>query len=189
MNHALKIEDLGITEKKADSLRNAIYDFMVELGFSTERIEALECRSRDGFIPYRHNKGGLQAAAHYDMFYAACNGTGFKNTDATLNTYYDNAAKELSAHDLNVDKNMDELQEWFGEDSVLFSLDVMFTGVNEVNLRFCICAKDSPYHRQYDDLIDMDITFKNVTDLKAKLKKVLKNKQVALFSRNLADAY
>lgn len=187
MNHALKIEDLGITEKKADLLKKAVFDFIVELGFSPERISLLECRSRDGFIPYSHNKGGLSATAHYDMLSAALSGTGFNNTDSTVEEYYSNAIKELQVKSLIQSRK--NLQDWFSGDSVLFSLDVMFTGVNEVNLRFCVCAQDTPYHRQYDDLIDMDITFKNVTDLKAKLKKVLRNKQVALFSHNLADAY
>lgn len=191
MNHALKIEDLKISEKKANSLYNAIFDFMVELGFNTERIEALECRRRDGFIPHSWNKGGLQALAHYDMYSAACNGTGFKNTDATLNTYYSHGIKELGRDRIEECKKLgqDRIEEWFDQDSVLLSLDIMFTSTNEVNLRFCVCAKDSPYHRQYDDLIDIDIEFKNVTDLKAKLKKVLKNKQVKLFSQNLMDSY
>lgn len=189
MNHALKIEDLGITEKKANLLYNTVFDFAVELGFNEEFIEMLECRRRDGFIPHSHNKGGLSVAVHENMLSAILSPTGFKNTDATLKTYYSNAKKELEISDLNDDDQMNRLDEWFGEDSVLFSLDIMFTSANEVNLRLCVCAQDTPYHREYDDLIDIDITFKNVTDLKTKLKKMLKNKQVKLFSRNVLNCY
>lgn len=57
--HAIKIEDLDIETKKADLMVETFRDILLELEFSSDRIEGIHCRSCDGFIPYSHNKGGL----------------------------------------------------------------------------------------------------------------------------------
>ena len=61
MNHAIKLEDLELDQDKADLMVETFRDILLDLGFSSERIEPVSCRSYSGFIPYSHNKGGLLA--------------------------------------------------------------------------------------------------------------------------------
>lgn len=203
-DHAIKIEELNISEKKADAIVEALREFAEELGYREERIEDLLCRRCDGFSPYSHNKGGLGCVAFLDQYMAEMNGTGFENCDATLKKYYeydvesfcdDEGITKEEFEKKMYDERDDDFQEQFdeyrrsGDDTVLFGLDMMLSSETELNLRFTVCAKDSPYHRKFDDLIDIDIEFKNVTELKKKLKKVLKRDEVRTFSSNLSEAW
>jgi len=192
VNHALKIEDLDLTKRTADAIVKAVQEFMLELGYTKERISELDCRRRDGFIPFSHNKGGLEAIAFIDLYSAySMGGVGFDNADATIVKYYEYCLESLGLKDAKelTDEQHDQIGQSCSEDTVLFSLDAMLIDEHTLNLRFCVCAKDTPYHRQYDDLIDIDVEFKNVTELKKKLKKLLKNEDIKMFSLNLDHAY
>lgn len=59
--HALKTEDLNLSNKESDNIVQVLKDFITEgLDFSEDRINALDCRRRDGFIPIAFYKiGGL----------------------------------------------------------------------------------------------------------------------------------
>lgn len=196
-NHALKIEDLELKQTQADAIVSALEDFALELGYSKDRIDSLECRRRDGVIPYSHNFGGIGCVAFRDQ-YSACENTGFENADSTLAKYskYDEECfrtdKGISKDSELTDAQLEELDEYRMNDTestILFGLDMMLTGENSLNLRFTVCVKDSPYHRQYDDLLSHDVEFKTTRDLKAKLKKLLKNNFVRCFEKNLREAY
>jgi len=91
--HAIKIEDLVISRERADDILEVITDFCRDVGFSSERIEPLDCRASSGFSPYSHNKGGLGCVSFMDQYSAHCNGTGFDNTDATLEKYQEYTKK------------------------------------------------------------------------------------------------
>lgn len=201
MNHALKIENLNIEKNYADKIVDCLNEFLLELGFNKERIKALECRSRSGFTPYSHNKGGLMGCAFKDQFNAQFEGTGFKNADNTLNRYYD-----LDVENFERDTNLDlpkERDDWTGEHwmafdeyrrsdseaTVFFQTMAMINSESELNLIFYVCVKDAPYHREFDDKIEFDIRFKSIKGLKQKLNRVLKNKEVQLFSENLEETY
>jgi hypothetical protein len=193
-NHALRLERLNLDQNTADQITNALHVFLTDLGFSTDRISELECRSRDGFIPYTHNNGGLEAVAFTDQYIAHVMGTGFDNADATLEKYYhydleyfkqDNGLHEdheLTEKELEA---FDEYRQNNSEATVLFSCDLMLTSETDLNIRLCVCVKDAPYHRQYDDLIDIDIEFNSASELKAKLNEVLKRQDVKCFGDNL----
>jgi hypothetical protein len=199
--HALLIEELKLDTKQADAIVEAFKSFALDLGYSKDRISDLECRSRDGFSPYNHNYGGIECIAFADRNCLPNGNVGFPNADATIEKYhtYDIEAFE---EEIGVKQEnwSDAEQERFyevlanSEDSdILFSLDIMHTGiergVHSINLRFCVCVKDAPYHRKYDDLISIDVTFRTVSGLERKLAALLKRKDIACFSKNLSDTY
>ena len=196
--HALKIENLEMTDFRAKKILEAMKSFAFEMGYQDDRVNNLECRSRDGFIPFSHNMGGVECYAYMSQITAQCEGTGFKNADTTIDNYHqydiDSYAKENKISEDAADwteRQLEEFDEW-NQDSdgdPLLSLDIMLQGENELNLRFCVCVKDAPYHRQYDDKFEFDIEFKNITELKTKLKILFKNKQVKRFSRCLDSCY
>jgi hypothetical protein len=194
--HALKIEALELTETKANAIVEAIRDFLLTLGYSEERISELECRSRDGFSPFSHNNGGLEAAMFSPMFTLPNGFTGFPNADATIEQHRDYDIKEFEERfSAKYEDFTEEQREEFydaecnDDSTVLFSVDVMLNSENELNVRMCVSAKDSPYHRKYDDLVSVDVEFRSVSDLKAKLAKLLKRTEFGKFSDNLRDAY
>lgn len=202
MRHAIKIEDVDVNKETADAIIETLKDFAESLGYSSDRIDDLECRSRDGFMAYSHNKGGIACVAFRDQ-YSCCENTGFKNADATLSKYwkYDfeniqqekNWAKDYSDWNDEQQEYLDQARSEYSEASVLFGMDCMYQGVergiHSLNLRLTVSVKDAPYHRQYDDLIDIDVTFRTVASLKNKLNKLLKTKDLNKFSNNLREAY
>ena len=202
--HALKIEAVEIKESFADEIVATLKSFASDLGYSKDRISQLECRRRDGFIPHSHNLGGIECVAFRDQYTAQINGTGFENADKTLDKYRQYNVEYFLADNESVPKNesdwstaqQDQFDEYCQNDTesdVLYSLDIMYTGVERgihtVNVRACVCVKDAPYHRQYDDLIETEITFKTISGLETKLNKLLKQSEFKCFSRNLQEAY
>lgn len=196
--HALKIEDLSIDQKYADSIVEALHEFLTDLGYSKDRISELESRHRDGFSPYSHNKGGLEAVAFSGQeSVRGSGGTGFKQADATLQKYFDFDVEHFETkfkvkYADWTEEQRDEFEEGRLSDtqaSVLFSADLMLNSETELNVRLCVCVKDAPYHRQYDDKLEFDIEFKSLAGLKRQLKALLNKADVKQFGRNLMDAY
>lgn len=199
--HAIKLEDLEMTRREADKIIDELAVFLTQgLDYTADRVENLECRSRDGFMAYGHNKGGLSANTFRDQFYVQIEGgTGFKEADKTLDKYEDYSIEYfIKDTKLNKDKSnwtendyekFDEFQMEDTDSTVLFSTDLMLTSENELNIRMCVCVKDAPYHRQYDNLLKFDIKFKNSIDLAKKLNKLLKNKDVKKFAKQVREEY
>lgn len=203
-NHAFKLEQMDqLSIDQANEIKELLVEFCLHLGYSKDRIDDLECRSRDGFRPHSFNHGGIEAIAFTSQYSAYLNGTGFPNADETLSKGHDYDI-ECFKEDRGIPENQgltedqwEEFTEYIANDDqsdVLFSLDIMHTGfeldgAQTLNFRFCICVKDAPYHRQYDDLIDIDIEFNSAGDLVSKLETLKTNKQVKLFASNLEDAY
>lgn len=199
--HALLIENLEIKKPVADKLINILSNFITDLNFPKNRISSLECRSRAGFIPHSHNFGGLEAIAFTSQDHMYGNGTGFGNADDTLEKYYSYDVERFEENfGIKYDQWTDEQREEFyearssdSESDVLFSLDIMHMGIEKgiqsINLRFCVCVKDAPYHREFDDMIEFDIHFRTLEALKKKLDKILKNKNVKQFSHCLLECY
>lgn len=196
--HALKVENLEIPVSYAEEIVNTLRDFLTDLNFSDERIDSLECRSRDGFSAYSHNKGGLEAIAFQDAYNAHSSGTGFTNADATLEQYYKydlerwlEENKHPSSDSMNESdwESFDEYRMSDQEATVLYSCDLMLTSETELNIRICVCVKDAPYHRKFDDKLEFDIKFKSIAGLKQKLSRLLKNRDVLCFKQNVTEAY
>lgn len=203
MKCALKIEDLGMSELDANRIIQSFKNFAREIGYSEDRISDLECRSRDGFYSYSHNKGGIECVAFRDQYMTQLQGTGFKNADKTLDLYesYD---VDLFINEYKYPKDpnkwTDTQRETFdasrNEDSeatIMFGFDLMYMGKegskHQANLRFTVCVKDAPYHRQYDDLISIDIEWDFHNKLDQILNGILQRTDVKLFSSNVEEAY
>lgn len=199
MKHAIKIEDLSIDQKYADAIVEVLRDFLTDLGYSKDRINELESRRRDGFIPFSHNKGGLEAVAFVDQeSVRGMGGTGFKNADATIEKYFEFDVEHFESEVFKArsetwtEEQRDKFYESRHEDdqaTVLFSADLMLNSETELNVRLCVCVKDAPYHRQYDDKLEFDLEFESLAGLKRKLKALLNKADVKQFARNLMDAY
>lgn len=191
--HPLKIESLDMPVKKADTIAEIMKEFFIGLGYQKEKIEPLECRFRDGFVPYSHNKGGFEAVAFTDQ--ASVDSTGFKNADETLDRYYkydlENFKADKKYRKMN-EKRWDEFYEYRREDdqaTIMFSGQFILNSENEATLYLDVCVKDTPYHRQVDDRLTFNLNFKTENSLKNKLKKILKDVNVKQFARCLDDAY
>jgi hypothetical protein len=195
--HAFKIEDMPeLSTSEADSLEQMLRDFLIEgLGFSRDRIDRLECRSRDGFMPYSHNKGGLEAISYLDNRHAEYALSGiFENAHKTLDEFYKynleafKEARKIPADAELTDDQLDDFDNYRAEDSestTLIGADLMLTGPNELNIRLTVSVKDAPYHRKYDDLKSIDIEFSSIFELVTQLDKLLKTDS---FVASIADA-
>lgn len=193
--HSLKLEALNIGRGYADEIEQELRDFLDNVGFSKERIEALECRSRSGFISYSHNKGGLGAVAFRDQS-SCCENTGFVETDKRLTQYSEQSHNEFLKDNAltEIDYDNEEMRERYddymrSDDTVIFSIDLMMTDDHTLNVRCTVGAKDSPYHRQFDDLLELDITFKTIKGLKQKLNRLLKHSFIKCMKTNLKEAF
>jgi len=203
--HALKVERLPFTEREADKIIEILRDFATSIGYQQDRIDSLDCRRRDGFIPFSHNHGGLECVSFTSQYHLQFEGTGFENADKTLEKYreYDKGYFVESNPEVPKDEAkwteshyemFDEYRQNDDEATVLFSLDIMHQGIDDdgtqcINLRFCVCVQDAPYHRQFDDKIDIDIEFKTLAELKARLDKVLKQNDIGMFIDLVEDAF
>ena len=198
--HALKIESLNLRQGRADLIEHNMHEFLESIGFSNDRIEHLECRSRDGFSPYSHNLGGLQAIAFdqcnsiagsgrlSSMFEKSCDAVEYANK---LNEKWFRESKDIKPDQELTEDQECELYEYSSEadDSILFGCDVMLTSETSLNIRLTISVTDAPYHRTFDDLISIDINFKNMSDLKRGFKNALKSKKVQCFKSSMVDSF
>jgi hypothetical protein len=194
--HALKLEDLEIRLEVANEYVEVMRDFLSELGFSDERIDSFECRHRDGYSPYSHNKGGIEGIAYRGQT-DCCQNTGFENTDEVLernsNYLLETFAKENGLDVSKYDGWTDEqLNNWWeyersDEDTVQFQARIMFTSETTANVDLYVSASDSPYHRRSDDKLEIEIEFKSVNGLKQKLNRLKKNAFVARLAKNVRE--
>lgn len=197
MKHAIKIEDLDLSQNEADKLEIVCHNFLSDLGYSNDRIEAIECRRYDGFIPYSHNKGGLVARSYMLQNCLPNGSTGFDNTDKVLERYEEQDLKDfLSDHNLTeLDYDNEALlAQWYdyrqnSDDTIEIMARIMFNSETECTLYISVSASDTPYHRSSDDYMEESIEFKNASDLKNKLNEYLKESFIECFKDNLTEAF
>lgn len=195
--HALKLDDLDIPLHVANEYVDVITEFLDGLNFSSDRIEAFECRSRSGYIPFSHNKGGLEGIAYRDQ-YSACENTGFKGTDAALARGYKydlecwmEENKHPSTDSMN-DADFEAFDEWrqnSDQDTIQFQARVMLTSETTANVDFYVSASDSPYHRKSDDKLELSIEFKSPAGLKRKLKTIARHAFVQKLACNVREGF
>jgi len=99
MNEIEYFDDLdqNTLDKVKDILKDAFDDNVGAELFNSE-IEELECRRRDGFIPYSHNKGGFRVYGFTSLDYIRGSGTYPASKQATKQI---NDAIDMSISDLN----------------------------------------------------------------------------------------
>ena len=196
--HAIKLDDLDLTLKVANEYVSVMTEFLESIGFSSDRIDAFESRRRDGYIPFSHNKGGIQGICYRDQ-YSCCQDTGFENTDAVL-AKYSNYNLESFAKDrgLDVSKYSEwtekHLEDWYeyeqsDEDTVQFQARIMMTSETTANVDLYVSASDTPYHRESDDKLELTIEFKTPAGMRRKLNAILKNAFVQTLSKNVKEGF
>lgn len=200
IKHTLKLEELDLNEFEATKIVNAFKTFANQIGYKEDRISDLECRRRDGFLPNSNNMGGIECVAFRDQECCYFEGTGFKNADKTINEYRDmdivEFEKSFGPYNNWTEKQSEEFEESRMSDdqsSVLFAMDVMYEGKigtkHRANIRITVCVKDAPYHRQYDDLISIDLEWRFYKELEEQLLALLDTKQIKAFIDNVEESY
>jgi hypothetical protein len=178
-----KSEELNLPARRLDAIHNAVKDFFVDgLELSEKRIEAIEFRHRDGFIPYDHNKGGIEWTSFTDAFTAYLNGTHLKGTQRDLDHWY-KVSEEFYREDKGLAQDVELTQEQLEEmaqdyhmgenDTVMLNARFMLHSENEASLFLSVSADDMPYHRKASDVLEFTFKFENVRELRAQLIKVL----------------
>lgn len=196
-SHAIDLEELNIPLKTANEYVEVITDWLESLNFSKDRIEAIECRRRDGFIPHSYNNGGLEGIAYLSQTCLPNGSTGFDNVDTVLERgeKYDLESflefKKLKELDYDNESLLNEYDEYRREsdDTIQFQARVMFTSETTANVDFYISASDSPYHRSSDDKLEIEIKFKTPNGLKKQLAKLSKSPFVKCIAQNVREAY
>jgi hypothetical protein len=195
VNHPIKLEDLNMSLKLGNEYELVIREFLEALGFQDERIESCECRRRDGFIPYSHNKGGLSGYSYQSQ--SIHESTGFNKVDEVIEKgrKYN---EEYFRSDNNIDKDA-ELTEYQlellyeyeqnSDDTIQFQARVLMTSETTANVDFYISASDSPYHRSSDEKLELSIKFKTSKGMKRKLNAILKKDFVQNFKANVQEGF
>lgn len=184
-DHALKIEDFPEVDiKEFDEIEEVLRKVGDNLGLSSDRIHNLECRRRDGFIPYSSNKGGIEIAGYTDirMFMGSGYSFGSEKVNELINEYYNNTYEEV-LKDYKTDNNLpldielnDEHLNYFDEildektSGEYSSIQVEYQGrylgyedgKHSISLNVFLSVADAPYFRRSDDDIERIITFKKL---------------------------
>jgi hypothetical protein len=139
--------------------------------------DIIEFRHRDGFIPSRYNKGGIDFISYNTV--AGMIGSGAhmgtwieQKIEELYNNDYDETKKENpnlteeQLFDLVYERNDDDYS------GVAYRVRVMYEGDNKVAIHYGFDF-DAPYYRWGgNDIKTIEINFKNKSDLKRKLKAV-----------------
>lgn len=197
MEHkTFKNERLDLSINKLNKMEKVLIEFFVEgLELDAERLETIEFRSRDGFSPHSHNKGGMQWSFFADAFNMYLNGSGFKEVDDELNQWYA-YNEELYREDqgLSEDAELSEEQLYEFEeqycmgcdDTVWFTARAMLEDENTLMLYFMTSADDMPYHRKQTHVLEFPIKFNTVKELETKLKELTDNADVRTWLGNIS---
>ena len=197
--HAIKIEDLNKPESFWNDVSKTLKDFLIEdIGYYIKDwINPIECRRRDGFIPYSSNKGGF-SAFHYgnqlDFYFQP---SGFDSFDSTCESTYNYVVEcALEEHKISLEdyekgilennKEMlsirEDIEMNFGEyESCMFETMLKIENDNTLFVSFMLKANDAPYFRSYDDCIDFEVKFNTINQLKKELNKIINDDRVQDF--------
>lgn len=200
--HALKIETISnLDQSTADSISEMLKEFCIEVLDSSDRINEIECRRRDGYIPHSWNKGGWENYGYtsVDMVMGSGYSTGSDTFDSLIEEYYCTELKECwerFCDDKGIDaaKDLDDLSDelkdeyyndyedsWFDAEynSVQVEIQARYlgyeAGIHTISLNVFLCASDAPYHRKSDDDLEIEITFRSLKSkrFQTKLKKAV----------------
>ncbi len=195
-SHPIKLDDLNIDLKTADQYVEVMTEFLSALNFTSDRIDAFECRSRTGFFPHSHNKGGIEGICYRDV-YSTWENTGFEGTDAALKRGYEYVLECFLDDNKTIQKDsmsesdLEKFDEYrlSDEDTVQFQARVMMTSETTANVDLYVSTSDSPYHRTSDDKFEIEIEFKSPAGMKRKLNALLKNNFVQCLASNVKEGF
>lgn len=191
--HAIKIEDLELNKTKADLMVETFEEILSDIGFSDERISSIECRSRDGFIAYSHNKGGVNAVCF--IMNSHLRGSGYDYGDGVINKWDDyqhemykddHPGKHRYLHQFWDGKRKDSdlmqrvLEHYYeyidGDsdyDSTMFEVRFMVKPDGTVDVDVFGCTKDAPYFRSSDYNANKNFEFTGPEEFKKEVMKFL----------------
>lgn len=194
--HAIKIEDLKIEKNKADLMIETFREILDDLGFQYDRIEKVECRKRDGFIPYFHNKGGLMGRAFIDN--ASLVGMGYDYGDDILSKWhnsmidsykedhsgkfkylekYRNSDKEKTNLYYKVEEHFYNYIDDYESDysTTMFEVRFMVLDDETIDVDVFGCTNDAPYFRSSDYNEHKNFKFKDAENFKNEVMQFLDN--------------
>lgn len=206
MNHAIKIENLSRPKEYWDKVSVILKDFLSEMNFIDYRINEIECRSRDGFMPYSSNKGGYQAYAYGSSLDAFIEPTGFKEYDKLcLKTYNEKEKDAIKEANItrkkyekgiaNDDSDMLSIRDDFemnycGDyDSSAITMLLKVENDNTIYFYVGIGGQDAPYFRSFESSFDHEITFDSIKELKLKLEALKESDNVKDIQWLLCDKF
>jgi len=195
--HALKLENLELTLKQADEYIEIMREFLEELNYSSDRINSVECRRRDGFIPHEWNNGGLEARAYLSQTCLPNGNTGFENSDNILEKYHAQNLKDWMEENKHPSTNSMNESDWesfyeneaSSDDTIEFQARIVMTSETTANVDFYVSTSDSPYHRSSDDKLEIEIEFKSPAGMKRKLAAILKRDFVQRLASNVNEGF
>lgn len=185
------------TEKSEDNIETlsseivkALKSFVesVELPFSDayiDKTEDIEWQSRDGFIAYNNTRGGFDRIAIIPTYYLTGSGEvqGLV-CQARIEEYDAETMADIKKdHPEMTDKQVyDAMTDEAGEyDDIAYRVRVLYKGDNTLQIDAGF-DYDAPYFRWSNASdFEADIKFKNVTDLKTKLTKIVKKIESAQY--------
>lgn len=151
----------------------------------TQRIEALEYRSRDGFWAASHNHGGLDLEYWTDLRTLVGSGNVPEYMQSAVDRCQEEAENFIKEQGLSRDKESDieriyEIEDAHLEDVAWFGVRCMYEG--ETNgthvLKVYVGANVSEYYGAFGsgsvDLYETEIRFKTASGLTRKLKAITK---------------
>jgi hypothetical protein len=198
MNLAIKNESLEYSNEYALEVNKVLKCFIEENFMIHEAwVNEIECRRRDGFIPYSNNMGGYTSCNYGCQLHDYFCPTGFENYDKVCVDTYDYVTKcyledrKISIEEYNkaLDNNCtdmisirDEIEMGFGEyEGSCYKAMLKLEHEDTLYVAFTLSASDAPYFRNYDDIIEFEITFNNANELKQKLNNLLSHSDVNAF--------
>lgn len=175
---AIKNEDLNYSEHVSRQVDSILRNFVQSCATYLEEqdccgaaytINKLDCRRRDGFIPYSHNKGGYELEQPLMSFQVEC--FGFQK-EVEEHYIYLREIAERNMPGADYEALCGSVQEMDEEPLACLYLQAMLTSENGVSIKFGMYFSDAPYFRHETDqdyVQHWDIEFSNPKELKDKL--------------------
>lgn len=198
MMHAIKIEDLNIEKTKADEMVETFTEILLEVGFSSNRIENVSCRSRDGFSPFSHNKGGIQAYVYTMTSYLR--GSGYDYGDGViskwdeyqhesyerdhpklwrfLNQFWDGKRKDSQLVQTTLEHYYNYIDGCSDYDTTQFGVRFMVKPDGTVDVDIFGSTMDAPYFRTSDYNDHINVEYKNKKQFTKEVMEFLQGDEV-----------
>jgi len=180
-NTALKNESLNLPPHAINEIDSLMYTVTKRVraiincavGVSPQ-IEAIECRTRDGFIPYSQNKGGYEI----ELPLHSCQVCDIDFYDE-YNEYMEYLHDCLSDEEKLMDDEAqsDRINAMDDEAMALIYFSIQLNDENTATIKFGVYFSDAPYFRKETDkdtVNEEEIEFNSVTELSDKLNKFIK---------------
>lgn len=170
-------EDNVITKGILPILTKFVDELEIPFEGYGRHVEELEFESRDGFIPYSHNRGGVDLFDMTDIGSLIGSGEHYHlnirdMVDDRYNELYEEIAKEHT--DTESDEFYNAVSDAAGNEyeGIAWRVRIMYNGDNKLTI-FAGFDDEAPYFRWYRKCdFEKVIKFKNKTDLKQKLKAI-----------------